>query len=163
MDTRDAITFGLGLLAYAALGLCLAATWAPPSRGGPFARWGTALRVRRVALARGLLVLALAHAALVWAWRFDGDPARALARGIPVFVSFHGALLSLLALAACARSAGPWPGRLCLLAWLLVAPSATPAPFVHAERIPGIAVLAVPVIVVTLWGLACVVAGIRRR
>jgi hypothetical protein len=49
-----------------------------------------------------------------------------------------------------------------LLAWLLVAPSAAPAPFVHAERIPGIDGLGVPVIVVTLWGVACIVEGLRR-
>lgn len=158
MALSDILTFGLAILAYGLLNLALGVVL--PARGPAPGLLGR-LRARPAELWAGLATLAVLHAGCVWHFRFGWDPREALERGLPVFLAFHGAVLLIGAGAL-------WPGRpgrgraaSLGLAWLLVAPSAAPAPWVHRERIPGILWLLVPVLLLTLLGLLYLGSALR--
>lgn len=119
----DRLTFGLALLAYAALGLEVLRA---PGRG----RWLPAV----------VAALATAHVLCVWALRFEWSFERAFVGRIPGFVLFHAALgLILAAPFARARS-----GLLARVAFGIVSVGAVAATFryevVHALRVPTLAI-----------------------
>lgn len=158
MGLTDILTFGLALLAYAALHLALWASFRPigPAASSP----GPVPRQPRLLW---LALLAGAHVVCVWHFRLAWDVGAALARGLPVFLCFHGAAALLLILPLLARRRARAVGPLLIVAWLLVAPSATPAPFVHRERIPGLMYLALPVTLLSLAGAWILLRAWRLR
>ena len=147
MDAADAVTFALAVLGYAPLTLSLAAALL---RGG--------LTRHRATLARATALVVTAHVACVWSSRFAWDPSLAVGKGIPVFASFHLALLLTWAFALRPRASGR-ARLLPLAAWILVAPSASYAPF----RYEFLGVLAIPVLLVTALGLLVLGMAWRGR
>ncbi len=158
MGLTDILTFGLALLAYAALNLALWATFRPM---GPAA--GSRGHIPGQAHLLWLALLTGAHVACVWHFRLAWDVGAAPARGLPVFLCFHGAAALLLILPFVARRRGAAVGPVLIVAWLLVAPSATPAPFVHRDRIEGLMYLALPVTLLSLAGAWVLLRAWRLR
>jgi hypothetical protein len=132
------ITFFLAPIAYA--GLALAAVRASRGRPSPMLR-------------RAVAAIALAHVALVWTVRYNGQLSEATRNGYAGFLLFHGVLLAIVVSAfAGDRLARP----LLVAAFGVVTLGAVGAVFAE----PVVAIYRVPVILIAIGG---VVGLLRAR